>query len=238
MGLELVEIVMDVEAAFGVQFPSSDWEDERARTVGGLFDKLMEKLNSPSVPSGMCVRTFVFQRLRRELVESRAIDRKRIRPSATINDLVPRAHRIETWDELTARTGFRLPRLRGSGTWFALQVILPIGAAYGTWKYSPPEVAVVLALAALIVTNLAIQVRTRFCRGLSRWLHRLPKNCRTVRDLVEQVVAMNQGSLLGGSGVWNYESAWKRFQDIVVTTLAVRPEEVTREARWKEDLAC
>lgn len=238
MGLELVEIIMDIENAFGIRFVPSDFEDERVQTVGGLFDKLTEKLNSPRVPSGICIRMFVFHQLRRRLVESCAVHRNQIRPTTIISQIIPRSRRIEVWNDLADKTGLRFPPLRDYGWWVLLQFTVPPTVVYFLWKHLPSELAVVFGLVAIVVIPLAIRSCIGVCKGVASILCRPPKNCKTVRDLVEQIVSMNQGSLIGSGDVWSHESTWKRFHEIVVSTLAVSPDEVTREARWKEDLAC
>lgn len=79
MGLDSVELVMDVEAAFGVDLP--DAELASARTVGHLHQLI---LRHTAIPNGSPAALQSWERLVEVVVESTGVARERVTPAAAI----------------------------------------------------------------------------------------------------------------------------------------------------------
>ena len=99
MGLDTVEIVMNVEDAFSVTIPDDD--AARIQTVGELYEFVVSKLASQSVRSrvGGCASARRFREIRRDLQAEFALSRGAIRPSARIGDLIPPGSPRVRWGE-------------------------------------------------------------------------------------------------------------------------------------------
>jgi acyl carrier protein len=130
MGLDVVELVMEVEEQFGVRI--ADREAERMRTVGDLYQFLLGKR---SLVLDGCPSSAVFYRARRALIQLFCVERQAIRPSSSLEELIPLENRRDHWDRFRRAFGpFNLPRL-GQPTWLSWlltspqPVCLPAGCA-------------------------------------------------------------------------------------------------------------
>src|SRR5262245_23426011 len=109
MGLDIVELILEIEDAFTLRIP--DWEAERIRTVGDLIDYLWARVQESAAQ--VCPTSRMFYQLRREIIQLLPLPRHGIRPPMTFEELVPRNKRRQVWRSLE-RIGFQLPRLQRS----------------------------------------------------------------------------------------------------------------------------
>ena len=103
MGLDIVEFIMAVEAAFGVEI--SDADAARIRTPRDLITHLRGRL--PGAPTGSpCLTQQAFYRTRRAIVTRFGRPRGALRPATALAGLIPAAGRAEHWRAL--RTDLRV----------------------------------------------------------------------------------------------------------------------------------
>ena len=107
MGLDIVEVVLEVEDAFGIQLPDDAFPAmEGPRPLKALIlAQLREREAHP------CPTAWVFYRLRRALTESLGIARKQVRPDTELARFLPSRHRWRRWQEVARHSGLWLPRL-------------------------------------------------------------------------------------------------------------------------------
>jgi hypothetical protein len=84
MGLDTVELVMEVEEEFDVTIP--DEEAEKLRTVGDLYCWIAERIGALGI--GVCPSSATSYRLRRALIRQRRIERRMIRLETATSDLI------------------------------------------------------------------------------------------------------------------------------------------------------
>lgn len=96
MGLDTVELVMDVEEHFGVLLREAN--RERIRTIGDLADAILEEI--AIVSAKPCPTLRAFYELRAKIRGSLSIPELRIRPSTKLCDLIPLSHRRVCWDAI------------------------------------------------------------------------------------------------------------------------------------------
>ena len=97
MGLDLVELVMSVEERFEIDIP--DAEAETLCTVGQLIAYVQHRVDA--VSSGPpCLSQRAFYRARRALIEAAGVRRADVRPSTSIDALLPRRRRLKTWESV------------------------------------------------------------------------------------------------------------------------------------------
>ena len=97
MGLDLVELVMGVEDAFGIAIPDED--AARLETPRALINYLENRLVLTD-DAGGCLSQRAFYRLRSELTHQLAIPRSAVRPSTRWNEIIPRQVRPRVWERL------------------------------------------------------------------------------------------------------------------------------------------
>ena len=102
MGLDIVEFVMAVEAAFGLEI--ADAEAERLRTPRDVIAYLRGHL--PDAPDGApCLTQQAFYRTRRAVVARFGRRRGALRPATALAGVGPAAGRAEHWRALRADLG-------------------------------------------------------------------------------------------------------------------------------------
>ena len=85
MGLDLVELVIGVEDAFGISIPNSD--AEKLTTPRKLIEYLNGRLLREETPS--CLTQRAFYQLRAQAVELARVERRDIKPTTEWSSLFP-----------------------------------------------------------------------------------------------------------------------------------------------------
>ncbi len=106
MGLDLVELVMEIEDEFGFDLPDAD--AERISTVGQTAAYVISRLRQQAPPPiDYCPTSRAFHRVRKQLQSRFGVSRRAVTPSSRIGDLVrTRVHRFE-WNEVARACGLR-----------------------------------------------------------------------------------------------------------------------------------
>ena len=85
MGLDTVELVMEIEDEFGLSIPDAD--AEMIQTVGQMHAYVCGKLRPTKEP--VCPSARAFYRLRRALRRAQPVPRRCVRPSSLVSRLIP-----------------------------------------------------------------------------------------------------------------------------------------------------
>jgi hypothetical protein len=192
-----IDLVEDIERAFDVAF--SNREAATVQTVGDLYDLLLLKL-PPNDADRKCASAMTFYRLHRALHDMGYAES--LTPASPIAFLDER----NTWRAfkgLEEASGLQLPRLRltrlgAVGCTFVLSALAAIAI---WWMFKGLDgVTAVIGVAAAIAAGAAIA-----------WLDpkRLPRDMKTLADLVRQTAPLNfgrlakQGARHSNSDVWD-----------------------------------
>ncbi|HEY7120338.1 MAG TPA: acyl carrier protein [Tepidisphaeraceae bacterium] len=103
MGLDTVELVMEIEDEFKIQMPDAD--AQLIQTVGQLHAYVCHRLRPRPVPS--CPSARAFYHLRSTLLRHCPIPRSAVRPSALVCRLLPEDLRACCWPAIANQTGLR-----------------------------------------------------------------------------------------------------------------------------------
>ncbi len=134
MGMDVIELVMEVEDKFGIKI--EDEEYELLPTVQDLHDLIVRKRRQISgksrkanrVEPTTCLSLVAFVGLRRALVNLFDVPRNRVRPGTNLDDVFPVELRLARWSELAGELagelGMTLPML-ARPRW--LRLILNVG---------------------------------------------------------------------------------------------------------------
>lgn len=112
-GMDLVELLVEVEDAFGVSIPED--ECERMRTTKDLIDVVTKLCGASSRAGQPCATARAFFSLRSKLIDLLPHQKQDIRPSSSLESLIPKKDRPRVWRALR-EGGMELPRLRLSRT--------------------------------------------------------------------------------------------------------------------------
>jgi acyl carrier protein len=232
MGLDAVEIIMEVEDAFDVHIP-----DDKATeivTVGDLYDYIIELKRDAVSPRNVCLSAATFYRIRRAVCAELGLTSRSVRPRTTLDSTLPKMRRRSFWTELQTAIDLKLPRLARPKWIVAIAAGLSIAAS--TWigflvsREWGHNAAVAAFMVTVFGTGLLAEIitspfRTQFRPAFS-----------TYRGLSHVVLAYNYATLSQQFNSWNPTDVWEAIKVIIVEQLGVRPEIVTRNARFVDDL--
>jgi acyl carrier protein len=228
MGLDALELVIEAEECFGIKI--TDEEASEIITVGDLYECVMSRL--PAVESRRCLSAATFYRLRRGLIAGFGGERGSIRPSSSMDQIVPERGRRAAWRDLAGGLGWRLPELarpawmRAAGWGLTLAWLIAMAAA--SWCLDGIATAVAF-LWGLILIVAAYKVTTPFAT-------RFEPKVMTVRGTVEACLQSNYGLIVEHEDAWNRREVWVILRDLIVEQLGVKLEQVVPAARFVDDL--
>lgn len=228
MGLELVEIVMEVEETFGVVV--SDEAAPEIRTVGQLHAYILDRRHQTEQQG--CPTGQVFRDIRQVLTAAAAVPRQAVRPSTELAEILPPPIRRRVWKTLQQKVSGRLPGLRLP---FRLGPILAGGcliAGVVGAAIMVPLVGLSHAVAlAGVPTFIMLCVMSVLTRPLAV---ALPWGLVTVGDLT--LAAVPPGFEATATQPMTDAEVWEKLQRIVADILGVKIESVMPSARFVEDL--
>ena len=222
MGLDLVELVLEVEDAYGMSI--SDKDSETIDTAGKLYDYILAHRFQGMEET--CLSSAAFYRLRRGMMSVLGVSRKNVQLSANLSSLIP-TRRRQVWRELQTALALRLPDLERPiwVTTIATLAALAPALALGIWLRS--YLAVLIVACALgcalyrITEPLEVEFQTKFA---------------TVGQLVKQIVATNFGAISDQCRRSNAEELWESLRTLIAQTLGVSPNQITKQSHFVKDL--
>lgn len=242
MGLDTVELVMEVEETFDISIDDRDAEE--IVTLGDLHRYVVARLALKDRKIHPCPTAAVFYRLRRALMAVVPIDRRRIRPASRVEDFVPAGRRREVWEALGRQLHFVVPPLvfppvmRGAIAavvlagallaWSLLACIVLRGERFGT----------LAAPVWLLLINGPLVVWVGTCRLVRPCATALPAGCETLGGTVETLVRMNYGrlDLREATAGRDDQAVWEAVRAIVAEQTGVKAEELTKDMSFTDDL--
>jgi len=180
MGMDSVEIVMEIEDTFGISVPGKEWE--QVRTVGELQDVVLKYL--PVNRTSQCRSAFLFYRIRRSLERISGLERQQITPVLKLSPVFPKKNRSENWNLFSTELGMGLQELQKplwidqmNGVTVLCSIVL-IWFFFSTFK---PIYLIVVACMILLVS--LINIATRSLKN------RLP--AKNLKELVRQLIVQD-----------------------------------------------
>jgi acyl carrier protein len=234
VGLEVVEIVMDVEETFGISLP--DARVSEIRTVGELQECIVEVLGRDLDEASL--RQVVLEKLCGVLTVG-----ERVAGETRLASLFPYAGRRRAWARLEQALGWSLPPLERpravTGLLVAVAAVLGwVAGLVAMFVFCPPDppawLAAPLGLGFAVV---AIFLLWRLGRRLTIPLARCwPMGLETVGDLADFIIRHHYGRVVKREEGFSREGVWCILQEIVANVLRVDRERVTPESHFVEDL--
>lgn len=232
MGLDTVELVMEIEDAFSIEIP--DDEASRMLTVGDVHEYIIAKTNLAS-NSSACLSAVAFRSIRGAAKALGVNDR--LRPRDSTLRLLPDNNRLGFWAELEKTSELKLPKLcrpqwMVAGGTFAV-LLLTAWVGYTAYRSTQSQLAsFASAVAVAIFTGWVLSVLTAPFAVLPR------NNFKTLRGLAEAVLGLNFRTLAERHGGGHSNDVWHALRAIIAEQLGVSPEVVTPNASFVNDLGC
>lgn len=227
MGLDAVEIVMNVEEAFDIQI--EDPEAEKVLTPRQLIDLVLSKI-SLAQPSG-CLTQKAFNLLRSFCVRTWAIERNRVKPKVALQDLLPRHQRHRFFEALGQSLTIATPRLRRP-QWLVTLLMACAALAGLAVAMLSVRLGVNSWLPALMAVPVVGYVGARATNHLRS---EFPEGLVTVGDLSRWVMSCKPDLAVASTTAWTREQVATRIKTIVVDQLGCGAA-YREDARFIEDL--
>jgi len=235
MGLDLIEMMMDIEETFDVNIP--DETAQKLHTVGDchlyVLGRIQERISkrpaSEKPRPAKCVSSHVFYRFRRAFQRVCGVTKVDVRLNRPLGEILPKARRKNLWRDLQKETGLSLPKLKcplWTNRAIAWLGILSVSLILSISIFPHPWMNLAFCVCAWTLAG-------RFWTASGNYLPmRLPDRWATVRDLVLGAMERNRGRILAEEG----GDIWPLIREIVIRYACVSPEEITPEARFIQDL--
>ncbi len=234
MGLEIVEIVLDVERTFGIKI--DDDELAETRSVGELYQLVLRHVETgrelQSVHPG-CPSMAPFLALRKSLCSLLPMQRNRIRPRMELETIIPRSQRRAMWERLQSLTKITLPPLILPDLFrlclivltvifFSLMAFVLVGEAGLPGFFVSLSAAIILWYGLLF---LSLPFALEF-----------PPECQTISDAVRFAKPPHYPPQQEKLISTDPDEIWRKLVSIIVETLNVKESEVTPATDFIKDL--
>lgn len=107
MGLDSVELLIEVETVFDIKIP--DKEAEKITTVGDFYEAVWDKIKDKK--TDRCASAMLFYKLRKFLTDKYQFSPKDFKLNSNLNNIIPKDIRIAKWKEIQQDFSYRLPDL-------------------------------------------------------------------------------------------------------------------------------
>jgi hypothetical protein len=228
MGLDAVELVMEVEDQFDIAIP--DKAACELVSVGDLYKYILTQRNRP-LARGCCTASAFYQ-LRRCLVERYHLDKRSIRPTTDLASLIPREQRFLEWEALQKTCSLAMP---GLGWPAAAEMslmtlyLLVIPAAIIVVSVTMLPVGWLLGVLGMV---LWLVVGSSLLTRMDRWLAReLP--AATVGEAAKRIVGLNCDYFTSGEAD-DPNVVWLRVASLTAEHYGLDFERVSHETTFAE----
>ena len=109
MGLDAVELLMEVEDTFSIEIPNL--EAEKINTVQDFYDCAWKHVSNKKLAIEKCYTQSIFYKIRQAIIEIIKVDKKSITPKTKIADIIPLENRRQIWKQLEDTLQLSLPQL-------------------------------------------------------------------------------------------------------------------------------
>ena len=230
MGLDSVEILVNVENAFGITI--SNYEAEKITTVGDIHNVVWRNVQGRQ--SMRCRSQQLFYRLRYILINKFNATHEDIVPAASLNNVFPKNNRRLKYRRLQMELNLKLPELVLPSIWsraltitgftliagmLATALVLIYGYDRTRWLLLLPVLGL---LTTIFISNILDAVRVHFKPD-------------KIRDYTQAVLALNYGTLMQESGLSRKEMEII-INNIIAETIGLELHEILPEKSLTDDL--
>jgi acyl carrier protein len=230
MGLDSVEILVNVENAFGITI--ANFEAEKISTVGDIHSIVWRSVQGRQ--SMRCKSQQLYYKLRHALITKFKVDKNAIELTASLNDIFPKTNRRLRYRKLEKELQLKLPPLVLPPAWkitlrMAALIIIPGSLVcslvmvkmfhYTRWLYLLPGLGILLTV---FISNLLDSARIVFKPA-------------TVDAYTKHVLSLNYATLIQQNGA-NREEVEVIINNIIAETIGLELMEISPEKRLQDDL--
>jgi acyl carrier protein len=230
MGLDSVEILVNVENAFGITI--ANFEAEKITTVGDIHSIVWRSVQGRQ--SMRCKSQQLYYKLRHVLVTRFKVHKDAVELTASLNDIFPKTNRRLRYRKLEKELQLKLPPLVLPPAWrITLRIaglmmitgslVFPLVMVnrfhYTRWLYVLPGLGILLTV---FLSNLLDSARIVFKPAI-------------VEDYTKQVLSLNYATLIQQNGA-NRKEVEVIINNIIAETIGLELSEISPEKKLQDDL--
>jgi acyl carrier protein len=235
MGLDGLELVMNLEEAFGIQI--TDEEAINCRTPRMLIDVIFSKLKAAD--EHVCRSQRAFYSIRKVLVQTLGLERKSITLDWRFRDSIPKSRQREVWEQLKATLRPRNWPGLVRPAWMSLSLTVIGLAVFGGTVVSivqlPGKAGAKDWIQPVFVATYGAGFLTLFYGIIAAVLTRpyrlyIPPYLTSIRDVIPHAVTSDH--MTG----WTREEVAIVVKRLTAEQLGIDESEFTEDSRFVEDL--
>jgi acyl carrier protein len=230
MGLDSVEMLVNVEKAFGITI--SNFEAEKITTVGDIHAIVWRSVQGRQ--SMRCKSQQLYYKLRFTLINKFKVAKDEVVLSASLNDIFPQTNRRLLYRSLEKELQLKLPELVLPAIWtnvlritgimlipglLVWSLVLVNVFNYTRWLYLLPMLGIV---GTLFISNILDSVRTIF-------------HPETIKGFTKLVLSNNYATLIQEEGT-NKKEMVLIINNIIADIAGLAIQEITPEKKIHDDL--
>lgn len=229
MGLDVVELIMDIEDEFNIEI--SDEEAWQAITVEKMYQCILTKVQVSN--SSLCSSQKAFYLLRKALIENFNIERKTITPKTKTDLLFPKIQRGELWEKVSVNVPYKFPEL----TYPTNAIILILSISLMGGGLCSYTLAICLKstfisfIAALTWIVFAVVFSIILLKNLKALKLEFPHACHTIGQMAKNVLYHNSDYF----GLLNEKEIWDKLTFIISEQLGIDQKDIKPESNFVKD---
>jgi hypothetical protein len=228
MGLDLVELVMEIEEAFGMSIPDRDAAG--LETVGQVYDYILEHRFQGKQEA--CMSNITFYKIRRALTSVLHIPRNDVRVATALENLIPDRRR-RSWFDLEKSIHLRLPKLKRPFWVILIATLVTFGLGIAAFFLLFMKLGANAVCVAFITTLAAGFVLIYTTEPLAVLFS---SDCATVGQFTKATLALNYGAISDEYQRYRASEVWDSLCSIISEQLGVPRNILKRETHFVKDL--
>lgn len=232
MGLDAVEIVMEIEDTFHISL--EDGELQNTVTVQALCDLVQTKVHASD--NSACLNIIAFNLLRKAIIQECKAERKNVHTWTKLSDLVDRNNAKEFWQKLSSSSSLKFSHLTFSK--FQIYVVFSVIALFfiisAYYAFLQDLEPVIIAFGFSILTTSVFSIILALC--FKPFVTTIPKNIITIADLVRDIVRINYYQLSKITRTINKQDVQQIVRSIIANQLDINIEKIKPESKFIGEL--
>jgi acyl carrier protein len=232
MGLDTVEILVEVENTLGISFTNE--VASNVYTVGDFHEAAWKLIKNKSETTDKCFTQITFYKLRQNFKEILNVDSDVFRPELELESVFPTINRRHLWSQLQNSIGLKLPNLELGATLNTILFTFGGLAIFGSlivsiglinW-FDGSYLFLLIPIIGSFLTYLLAFLLTPF---------KIKFSTETIRDLTEKTLELNFAKLSLDNGIS------KKDVEIVINQIisdkgGIHMKDITKEKSITNDL--
>lgn len=230
MGLDTVELVLDIEERFGISLP--DEECQNVVTVEDCYQLVLSKLDKADPTK--CLTSATFYRIRKVIADILGVDKRTLKPDTLLQELLPIEQRRELWGTISQRLALELPDLSRSPGWDGALFAIPVLSLVIPLVLAAMDILETLEFFTIAALGIfATYGLAKATQPLKKYFH--PQSL-TLGALTKTVLALNFSQLSSELTVWNEKDVYDILLEIIVEHTGLSVKDIQPQHAFIDDL--